>query len=336
MRIVSIKSLKPGMTLGKTIIGNSGQILLKQGILLTSGYIRFLRKYPLEAVYISTGRDVIVEDVISDETRLKAIAKTQDVLTKVKSGAELKTPGISEILVTLIDELLLQDDIMINLVDLRSFDEDLFSHSVNVAVTALILGMEYKYNMEHLRNLALASLLHDIGRALLKEQNDMEHVNLGVNLLKKNKLKKVIIDTVSQHHERWDGNGYPNRLQGNEISEYARIIQVANVFDRLSANNRYPMEEVVEYLMGKSGEEFDPKAVKRFMGCVSFYPVGTIVELNSKEVGVVIKANKGFPTRPAVRIEENIHGDKIENGYVVDLMEKRTLFVTKRLDRSLT
>ncbi|NLK07319.1 MAG: HD domain-containing protein [Firmicutes bacterium] len=332
MQIVSIDELEPGMVLGKTIIGNQGQVLLRQGVTLTAGYIEYLKKYPFAAVYISTGRDVVAEDIISDETRLQAIAGTREVLSQVKGGADLEIKKVNEVLIKVIDELLLQDNVMINLVDLRSFDEELFSHSVNVAILSVLLGIEYDYPRSDLRMLALAALLHDIGYLFVPEDQARQHVEAGVEFLGKSSVEPAVLKPVLHHHERWDGAGYPGRVEQTEINEFARIIHVANVFDRLSANNRYPMEEVIEYLMGKSGEIFDPECIRRFIKCVSFYPVGTPVELNTGESGVVVGSNKGFPTRPVVRIEQNMYGHKVEPGYTVDLLQKMTYFVKRKLD----
>ncbi|HHY08596.1 MAG TPA: HD domain-containing protein [Corynebacteriales bacterium] len=336
MRIVAVDDLKPGMILGKTILGNQGQILLRQGVTLTEGYIEHLKKYAIVAVYISTGRGVVVEDVISDETRIKALQGTREVLTQVKRGAPLEVEKVNQVLVEVIDELLLQDDIIINLVDLRSFSEDLFSHSVNVSILAAIIGIELRYDRSQLKDLALAALLHDIGLLFAADQDITDHPRLGSDYLQDSgRVSPSIGETVLQHHERWDGNGYPRKLKENQIHERARVISVANVFDRLSANNRYPMEEVIEYLMAKSGSEFEPRIVRKFLDCVSFYPVGTVVELNTGERGVVVQSNKGFPTRPVVRIEKNMYGEEVSPGYNIDLVEKMTYFVRKKLDENL-
>lgn len=331
MRIVPVHSLKPGMVLGRTIVGNQGQILLRQGVLLTDGYISFLKRYPLQAVYVSTGRDVEVADVVSDETRLKAVQATRAVLSQVKQGAELQIEKLNEVLVTVIDELLHQDSIMINLVDLRAFNEDLFSHGVNAAILSVLLGIECGLGRDELGLVAQAALLHDVGYLLVSEERASLHVEMGVERLRKSGISQDVLEPIAHHHERWDGVGYPNQLKGNAINELARIIQITNVFDRLSANNRYPLEEVIEYLMANSGQEFEPRAVRQFINCVSFYPVGTEVELNTGERGFVIKANKGFPTRPVIRIEKNMYGNTVEPGYSVDLVRKTTYFVKRKL-----
>lgn len=285
MRIFSVNSLKPGMRLGKTIVADQGQVLLRQGVVLTERHINYLQRYRLQVVYVSTSRDVVVEDVISDHIRLKAVAETRDILAKVRTGGPLELENVSAVLLAMVDELLLQDDIMVNLVELRSFDEDLFSHSVNVAILSLLIGIDYNYKPEKLRALALAALLHDIGQIFAAGETDKSHVELGVDFLRRNGINRSVLQSVLQHHERWDGTGYPNQLQGEEISEPARIIRVTDTFDRLSANNRYPLEKVVRYLMEGSGKEFEPRSVKTFVNSVFFYPVGTEVELNTAKRG---------------------------------------------------
>lgn len=316
------------MVVGRTIFGSSGQILLKQGVQLTERYIDNMRQHYIEVVYISTGSGVTPQDVISDETRVKALTETKRVLHEVKRGAGLEVERVHQVLISIIDELLLQDELMINLVDIRSHDEELFHHSVNVAILSVILGIELNYSEKRLKPLAVAALLHDLGKVLAENEDD--HVLLGVKLLKEGGIKDPrILQAVGQHHERWDGQGVPQGLAGEEISPDARILQVANTFDLMSANSRYPMEEVVEYLMAGSGSSFEPNAVRSFLNCVSFYPVGTRVELNTGEQGVVARANRGFPTRPVVRICSNLFGP-VEPRYELDLLAHPTYFIVRK------
>lgn len=318
------------MVVGKTIIGSNGQILLRQGVKLTDRYIDHLRRHWIEVVYISTGSNVAPQDVIRDQTRIKALSETRQVLGRVKRGADLEIEQVNQVLVAIIDELLLQDSLMINLVDIRSHDEELFHHSVNVAILSTIVGIELEYSQKKLRKLAVSALLHDIGK--LFSEDEREHLKLARRLLReKSDLDAGVVNAICQHHEHWDGQGYPAGLSGSEICQDARILQVTNTFDNMSTNSRYPMEEVIEYLMGQSGTQFEPASVRAFLNCVSFYPVGTMVELNTGERGVVLRSNRGFPTRPVVRVEQNQFG-KVEPCYEVDLAVHPTYFVKNRLD----
>lgn len=321
------------MVVGKTIFGSSGQILLRQGVKLTKRYIAHLQDHFIDVIYISTGSDVAPDDVISDQTRIKALTETKRVLSQVKRGAELEVEQVHEVLIGIIDELLLQDDLMINLVDIRSHDEELFHHSVNVAILSVIVGIELKFSQKKLRELAISALLHDIGKLFPQEEG--EHVTLGRRILRrKSNIDARIVKAVYQHHEHWDGRGYPEGLCGTEICQDARILAVTNIFDHMSANSRYPLEEVIEYLMALSGTQFEPETVRAFLNCVSFYPVGTKVELNTGESGIVVKSNRGFPTRPVIRVVRSLFGP-VEPSYEIDLTAHPTYFVKNKMDDSI-
>lgn len=330
MRLVAVQRLKPGMVVGKTILGSNGQILLRQGVELTERYIQHLRDHFIEVVYIATGSGVTAHDVISDQTRIKALRETKRILGEVKRGAELEMEQVQQVLIGIIDELLLHDDVMVNLVDIRSYDEELFHHSVNVAILSVIVGIELKYSEKRLKDLAAAALLHDIGKTV--DEDATRHLVIGRRILREhNRVGRRIADAVFQHHERWDGGGFPQGLAGEEIAEEARILQVTNVFDNMSANSRHPLEEVIEFLMEGSGSAFEPDTVRAFLNCVSFYPVGTPVELNTGERGIVVQANRGFPTRPVVMVTRNAFGP-LDPFYELDLRAHPAHFVMKILE----
>jgi putative nucleotidyltransferase with HDIG domain len=318
------------MVVGKTIFGSNGQILLKQGVELTQRYINHLQEHFIEVVYITTGSDVSADDVISDQTRIKALRETKRILSAVKRGAEVEIEQVRQALIGIIDELLLHDDVMVNLVDIRSHNEELFHHSLNVSILSVIVGIELQFSQNRLKDLAVAALLHDMGKVL--DEDEKQHLVVGRRILRENKrVGRRILDAISQHHERWDGQGFPEGLAGEDICREARILQVTNVFDLMSANSRYPVEEVIQFLMAGSGTAFEPAAVRAFLNCVSFYPVGTPVELNTGESGIVTRANRGFPTRPVVRVTSNAFGP-IEHSYELDLTVHPTHFVLKTLE----
>lgn len=327
MKLVAVSRLKPGMVVARSIFGNTGQRLLRQGVEITDRYIQQLQRYGIGVIYVSTGQDVVPRDVISDETRQQAVRETKRVLQNVQRGAALEMESIHEVLVKIIDELLLQDDIMVNLVDIRSHDEELFSHSVNVAILSVITGIELELSQEELQTLATVGLLHDVGRLF---SDDEQHPVQGREILERNgNIESKVIRSVYQHHEKWDGTGYPQGLAGKEITRLSRIVALADKFDRMSANNRYPIEEVIAYIMAMSRIEFDPQIVRAFLNCVSFYPVGTRVELNNGSSGYVVEANRGFPTRPIVRVDRNVFGT-LDPSVDLNLLEHPTYFVLRR------
>lgn len=111
---------------------------------------------------------------------------------------------------------------------------------------------------------------------------------------------------IEDHHERFDGCGYPNKKKGDEISPLGRIITIADVYDAMTSTRSYHKAElpsnVIEYIMGNSGTMFDPRLVKLFISKVAPFPVGTTVELSDGRSGVVEKVFSDCCSRPSVRM----------------------------------
>ena len=220
----------------------------------------------------------------------------------------------------IIDELFERKALLIQQIDIRNMENYNYSHSVNVAILSVIIGISLKYNRKELEKIALAALLHDIGKALLpkellikRERNEEEenllrsHCELGYNNLSKysnidNKVKLAIL----HHHENIDGSGYPQKLKGNQITEISKIISIANFYDNLMASG-YMLGEnlpsnVLEAIMGYVDRSFDYNVVKAFYSKVEPFLKGTIVRLNIGEIAIVKGTIEGLPLRPIVQV----------------------------------
>ena len=149
----------------------------------------------------------------------------------------------------------------------------------------------------------------------------------------------LVVHVAYQHHEKCDGKGYPRRLAGEEIHEYARITSIADVYDALTSERSYRSamlpHEAYEIMQAGSGTQFDPEILKVFLQQVAVYPVGAFVELNNGEIGVVIQVSRYMPTRPKVRIVLNAAKQfcSPESNQEQDLQENLTCFVSKVLSR---
>lgn len=119
-------------------------------------------------------------------------------------------------------------------------------------------------------------------------------------------LKLKILLNVLQHHERFDGKGYPNTFEGNDISYLARIVTIVDVYDSLTSNRPYKKamcpSDALEYLMSNAGTLFDFDMVSVFCKIIIPYPQGTIVNLSNGDIGIVEKTYPNFPLRPLVKI----------------------------------
>ena len=226
-------------------------------------------------------------------------------------------------------------------------------HGLNSTILALITGDVLKLNEKQLRELALVGLLHDIGmlkipaEILNKEGKLTEeeyktiktHPIISYKLInEKNIFGKDVLSPIIQHHEQFDGNGYPRQLPGEKIHVFAKIMAIADTFEaqisdrayRKSKNGYTAMKEV----LADSANRFDPKILRAFLSILSMYPPGTIVQLNNKCVATVISINQSAPMRPSVKVLLDEEGQKPQTPRIIDLKTAPTVFIVKVLDKS--
>lgn len=349
MRLISINNLRTGACLGKSIYDTFGRVLLRKGTVLTENYIQKLRDLEYKSVYVDDGvpESMLIEDIVSQETRIEALKITKEALINTKTGSSLQERKIKQMVNEIIDEILSNRETLVHLIDIRSMQNYLFSHSVNVCILSLMTGLSLGYNQLRLRELGVGALLHDIGKVVvldeIHDQNKLtqeiyqliqRHCDYGFDILRKADNISIIAAHVAwQHHERYDGSGYPRKLSGKGIQEFARIVAIANVYDDLTndrpGRDRILPHEVIEIINLKSGLDFDPDLVSHFISNIAPYPTGSLVTLNSCFEGTVVSVNKNNPTRPKVKLLYDDIGQEIKELTFVDLMKDTSLFITK-------
>ncbi len=153
-----------------------------------------------------------------------------------------------------------------------------------------------------------------------------QHSQYGYQIL--NEYASVapeIVMTILDHHERWDGSGYPRGLKSSDISSYARIIAVTDTYyalvSRRPHRQSYLPHEAIEFIMAYSGDLFDPELVRLFTKLVPLYPTGVMVNLNTGESGIISNAKPGFIGRPVVRICCDKDLKELTKPYDMDLTE---------------
>lgn len=350
MRQVSVNSLTMGDIVGKTIFSSSGRVLLGKGVKLTPLYIAKLKDMGISILYIEDDRfdDVIVEDVISEAHRREALAILEKCTRAVRLGKELEGFELKRIINKIVEEILFKKDILVNMMDMRDLDDQMFAHSVNVCVLATILGKALHLDREKLESLAVGAILHDLGKVhldpgLVKNNNLTEdevellksHTILGFEDLRKRKdLNLVVAHIAFQHHEYMNGTGYPRHLKEGEIHPLAQIVGIADCYDRLTTNQtaekRIMPHEACEILMGLAGTLYPLEMIRQFLRNIAAYPTGVTVRLNTGEIGVVVDQNLSMPARPIVRVfDEFEFGSNIIKEY--NMVEKRTIFIQEVL-----
>jgi HD-GYP domain-containing protein (c-di-GMP phosphodiesterase class II) len=350
MILLSIDHVTEKMRVAKNIYSAEGNVLLAQGAYLNHHYLNKLRELGISSLYIMDNRigQTEVEPLVKIETQ-KAVTKiAKETMNSIRSGQSINGHKIEVIISHVIEDLIHNRTVSYNMVEIRAMNDYHFSHNVTVCVLSLMTGIALGYNESKLKQLGAGAILHDIGKAKIAEsilnknsaltgeeyQEIQKHSQIGYEVLQ----NCVDIDDTAkfipwQHHERFDGSGYPKGLRGYQIHEFARIAALADVYDAMSTDRiyrkRFLPHEVIEYLRDKGKILFDPELTKAFLQNIAPFPIGSLVLLNSGEKAVVAKIPKDFPTRPEVEIIFGTDGALLEVPLKKDLKEDLTLFIIR-------
>lgn len=222
---------------------------------------------------------------------------------------------------------------------LKMYDEYTYTHSINVAVLAVILGKRLGLERDKLRLLGMAGVFHDVGKALVPDEilnkpgklsdSEMEimrtHPAEGYKILKVQKsVPEVVLRAALEHHERYDGRGYPRGIKGEKIHLMSRIISVVDVYDALTSKRVYkdplPPSKVLGMMYQWRLSDFQPNIVEHFIKSLGVYPVGSFVRLSSGEHGVVTVLNASMPLKPVVKVVYNASMQPVTR-YAVNLAD---------------
>lgn len=349
MRIVPIECVKEGSYLAKTLFDDDGRPLLKEGLKLSKNLLRRLKILKIQYLYIvdeySTEE---IEDIIKPELRQKAIKLVKESFSSMNiEGSYNCCQDFSSILglaEELLEEISCKNNILVNLVDIKSLDNYTYQHSVNVAVLSLVLGIKMGFNKMDLIDLCVGALLHDMGKTFVPKEilnkpaaldRDelaiiQSHPLKGFNYLKyvpSISLASRLI--VLRHHEKVDGNGYPYGKSSDEIDVFSKIVSIADVYDALTSSRPYRKalcpNDGVEYILSHVGTDFDCEIVEVFLNTIVPYPVGTLVKLSTGDIAVVKRNDNEFPLRPFVKIIKSSNPKNV--GKEVDLVESLAIVI---------
>lgn len=348
MRLEFINRVKENEVLGKNILTNEGQILLRAGVRLSSSYINKLKDLGVLYIYVEDERldDVQVEDERLAELKQTTMRSMSHVMRNVHNcnGKQLKESlgNVRE----MIDYIIDVGDVNKSLYDIKTYDNYTYMHSLDTCIMSTFLGINSKIDEWGLKDLGIGAILHDIGKADVpikilnkegrltdEEFNEIKkHPVYGVNMLKKNfAVPSTVIKVVEQHHERVDGRGYPYGLTGKQISKYAKIVSICDVYDAVTNDRCYRKKfspnDAYELILSGSGTSFDEEVVKDFRNTFSIYPLGCCVRLSNGEEGYVINQNKGFPDRPVIRMLYDKDTKNPISFYEIDLLENPSVVI---------
>lgn len=320
MRYVPIERVEAGMLLAQSIFDDSDKVLMEAYAELTAEQIDRLTEKGYSGVYIEDelSKDIEIQDTISRQLRNNAV--------KSLKGCDIdQTMNIAE---SIVEEIISKKTFSLDMIDLRSFDEYTYRHSVNVAVLATIIGMGMELDSRDLVNLCAAAILHDLGKLEIDERilnkpgklTEEEFAVMKQHPVRSYELLKAkwtipaeTKEAVLFHHENEDGSGYPNGISGEQIPLYAKIIHVVDVYDALTSKRPYKKpyspSEAMEYLMGGCGKLFDHEIVRAFMTKVPLYQKGMNVALSTGETAIVVENSRRNNMRPIVRLSDGTRLD---------------------------
>ncbi|MDD1621177.1 MAG: DUF3391 domain-containing protein [Methylococcaceae bacterium] len=229
----------------------------------------------------------------------------------------------------IIDSLLPTPELAIHVMIGKAGAEEMYFHSLNVTMLSLMVGRDIQLPQEVVSTLGMGALFHDIGhkeipaKILMKKDplNQAErhlfemHCQYGVDVGQRLGLTPAVLAIIREHHELFDGTGYPSKLKGEAIGLLSRIVVIANHYDELcnpvNINDALTPHEALSTMFAKLRNKFDQKLLQVFIRCLGVYPPGTIVQFSNGVMGMVVTVNTAKPMKPLVLIyDANIPRDE--------------------------
>lgn len=240
----------------------------------------------------------------------RSLARMRSVMTKIRNRPADAVGEAKVLIDDIVEKLLSDDNVTLHLMNGKSEFEDIYFHSLNVAVIAMMVGKAKNYNAQQLKELSFAALFHDIGKikipsAILRKQTPLTgpesnylklHTKYGLDIAEAIEDFPISAkNVIAQHHELNDGSGYPEGLKEDQIDELAKVISVANAFDNLCHHN-VPSQQKIPYIalshLYKNCKHLysndNLNILIKFMGV---FPPGTVVQLSNDMIGLVISVN---------------------------------------------
>jgi putative nucleotidyltransferase with HDIG domain len=268
-----------------------------------------------------------------------ALSTAQRVFEGVGSGAPVNSLAAKKAVTDLLSSITRCPEANLLLAQMRRFQNDLFTHSVNVCVLSLVVGTIEELETD-ISALGLGALLHDVGQVRLpgnllrkpgpyseSERRLMEnHPKLGAIIAAQcEDIPEPARRIVIEHHERIDGSGYPSGLKSAQISLFSQIVAITDVYDAMLAGRNHgalqPTEVLRQLYLQANAGAFDRDLIEQVIHSLGVYPVGSLVELNTGERGIVIGANRSDSLKPTLRIISSREGLPLSDGPVIYLAD---------------
>lgn len=275
-------------------------------------------------VYPSKDESTMINSLDFNAVYKEGVLALKEIMNDLVLGEDVEPEKIKEISNTLYGEIKDNDSIIVQIKKFKAENKYTYNHSINVALYSLLIGKWIGLNEVEMKKVIKAGLLHDIGKSkisssiinkkgkLTREEFEIikTHSQIGYEMSKSiSDIDEDVRQAILSHHEREDGSGYPRGLKGEEISIYAKILAIADVYDALTSERIYkdkstPFEAIEEFrIMGL--HSFDTRILNIFFNSIIQYYVNSKVKINSGEVGEIVFIPPNDITKPVIRVENS-------------------------------
>jgi HD-GYP domain-containing protein (c-di-GMP phosphodiesterase class II) len=263
-----------------------------------------------------------------------------NLLRDLQRDKEFSMELVTKVVTNMVNSMIRNPDAMVCLTYMRKISDYTALHSIRTTILGIAFGRHLVFTKDELIELGVGLMLHDIGmlkipKKILEKPTGLtpdefeemkRHVGWSVVLIKKNGgVPPLAMQVVQQHHERHDGEGYPARLQGDAISQAGFIASIVDVYDAVTSDRIYSggmsAEDALKRMYEWREKDFHAELVEDFIRCMGIFPIGSLVELNTGSIGVVISINRARRLKPKVALVLTADKKPYSHKLVTDLME---------------
>lgn len=367
MNIIKVEDLQVGMEFDSSVYIEDDVLFVPAGVAIREKDLKRLDQWGVEEVLsegIPIDKTPVNEkadleffglDSQSDSVNFykNAVSFLTDIFEKVAKKESFNTTSIDKLAELILKHVRESQNETISLIICSSAGGGYAKSSLNCAILSAVIGYFVKWDEQRIQNLVIGALLHDCGMLRIPEDirnkrdklDDKELKTLRMHTLysyqimaKELYYPEEVSQIALQHHERWNGTGYPQGVKDKEILQEARIVSVADAFEAMVCERPYRNSMTGYYAMknilSDNSRRFDPAVVKSFISSMGIYPIGSIVLLSDSSIGRVTSIHSNTPLRPELMLLIDSDGTEYKDGtgLVVDLLQEKNLFILKALD----
>jgi len=367
MNIVKVEDLQVGMEFDASVYVEDDVLLVPAGVAIREKDLKRLDQWGVEEVLTDgnpidhTPADIKADyeffglsvDSNSVQFYKNAVTFLTDIFERISKKESFNTTTVDTLADLIIKYVREQRNETISLIICSSAGDGYAKSSLNCAILSAVIATATEMDEKKIQNLVIGAMLHDCGMLRIPTSIRNKNGKLSESELKTLRMHTLysyqimakelyyseeVAQIALQHHERWNGTGYPQGIKEEEIHNEARIVSVADAFEAMVCERPYRNSMTGYYAMknilSDNSRRFDPSVVKSFISSMGIYPIGSIVLLSNSSIGRVLSVHSSTPLRPELMLLIDSDGTEYKDGsgLIVDLLQEKNLFILKALD----